>query len=423
MKILSLVLTFMVVLAIGCGKKTKFSDKPKNQPKEGPQKSPKEDLQKSKVAATPNPKTGTLTKKFNLSSTNTGGVIDMVWVIDNSGSMADEAQNVRDNFDRFIEKTSKFVDLKLALLSRPSHSNMGDSSSETTPGAIPGGLPGSIPRMNWDLGVTLSDKAKEAGHQQLPIGIGSYNPLGILAAAICDDSENGVISPNPGSMMGGRKKFKICGKEFGNSGESSVSNPNSTANPSNRTRYMERFDPSKVSAKLKDFFRNGAKKIFVIVSDEDSFVVNGTNFLDLIKSSIDSDPTVFAFAGMEGVNPFTASGSSSIGNATGSKKKCSAYRGEAYHVLAQKTGGKVFDICEENWTEHFDRLTENVKEIVSNQFKLAPKNEKLEIVSVKVNGNEIASDDYNFANNTITIDKKYATKDGAEVEVEYKVKT
>jgi len=42
---------------------------------------------------------------------------DVVWVIDNSGSMAEEADNVRKNFEAFLSTVSAVRDLKTALVS------------------------------------------------------------------------------------------------------------------------------------------------------------------------------------------------------------------------------------------------------------------------------------------------------------------
>lgn len=60
---------------------------------------------------------GHFVESFKVSGERSQKPIDMVWIIDNSGSMSEEAQKVRSNFSSYIQSVSARTDLKLAVLS------------------------------------------------------------------------------------------------------------------------------------------------------------------------------------------------------------------------------------------------------------------------------------------------------------------
>lgn len=59
-----------------------------------------------------------LVEAITVSATKTAKPLDMVWVVDNSGSMGEEAANVRSNLSKFITALDKSGDMKLLLLSQ-----------------------------------------------------------------------------------------------------------------------------------------------------------------------------------------------------------------------------------------------------------------------------------------------------------------
>ena len=93
--------------------------------------------------------------------------LDMVWVIDNSGSMSEEAEQVRINFERFSNSLENKGDFKLALISKTEGSN----SSPIMGRFRPVGLPY----------VELSQNMKNKGHIQIDYPVGSTNLLVALA--------------------------------------------------------------------------------------------------------------------------------------------------------------------------------------------------------------------------------------------------
>ncbi len=86
--------------------------------------------------------------------------IDMIWMIDNSGSMVDTAQAVRDNFQNFANQVAAVPDMKLALVSK-----IGTTGTSTN---IPSSV--SIP------------------HIEINQSVDSTNGLDILSSALCPTS-------------------------------------------------------------------------------------------------------------------------------------------------------------------------------------------------------------------------------------------
>jgi hypothetical protein len=59
-----------------------------------------------------------LVETFPIAATKTTKPMDMIWIVDNSGSMAEEAASVRLNFSNFISAVDTTSDMKLLLLSQ-----------------------------------------------------------------------------------------------------------------------------------------------------------------------------------------------------------------------------------------------------------------------------------------------------------------
>lgn len=77
--------------------------------------------------------------------------LDILWVVDNSKSMREEAEHVQKNLDHFVEHLSQSADVKLALI--------------------------SASRFQSHQGVDLSSQAKAAGMLQIYKEVGSHSAL------------------------------------------------------------------------------------------------------------------------------------------------------------------------------------------------------------------------------------------------------
>lgn len=103
--------------------------------------------------------------------------LDIVWVIDNSGSMAAEAAHVRNNLQSFVSQLNGIPDVKMALLSQ----------AGTT-------------------GTSVSLPALSVPNMQLDQNVSSTNGLYLLANALCPSSSPGncanvgVLNPSRGAF-------------------------------------------------------------------------------------------------------------------------------------------------------------------------------------------------------------------------------
>lgn len=60
----------------------------------------------------------TASESFKVSFSNQSAPLDMVWVIDNSGSMGQEAEHVRNNLTSFVNELNKSTNFRFLLISR-----------------------------------------------------------------------------------------------------------------------------------------------------------------------------------------------------------------------------------------------------------------------------------------------------------------
>ncbi len=181
-------------------------------------------------------------QKFALSTASQP--IDMIWMIDNSGSMTNKIAQVNQNFLGFANSITARADISLTLVSKAG---------------------------TGTLNVTLPDSLKGSNHRQIDISVGSRNELPMLAAGFCP-AEVGAAPPTGTT--------RICGQDF-----------------NGVLSYLEA--PASIvamRAQLAGILRPGAKLVIVVVSDDNSVSVTDANFLTLVKSKVpDFAPTMFSF--------------------------------------------------------------------------------------------------------------------------------
>jgi hypothetical protein len=157
-----------------------------------------------------------------------------------------------------------------------------------------------------------------------------------------------------------------------------------------------------VRGQLTSALRPDAKKVFVVVTDDEASGVDNTNFLTMLNTAVpNSKPVLFAFRG------------------TTSRPGCDiAARGTAYENLATTTGGQVFDICDTDWSPNFAKLSEQVTAIANTAFVLQqPKIVK--IVDVSVDGVPLTTAQYKVIGNSVEIDPSAFTETSVKVTVRY----
>ena len=278
------------------------------------------------------------------------GKLDIIWTIDNSGSMSEEAAQVRVNFKKFIDSLGSSTDLRLSLI------------SASAPPVVVAGLP--------DTSVTLDSSALSQGHFQLNVPVASTNLLAIAAAAICPlDSTDGTLPISPAST------FKICGQTF---------NPSASGGLEAARQVIT------ARAGLQKQLRADAKKIFVFVTDDNARGVIVKDFQQALAATPGFESsTVFAFRGK-------------VSQAAG----CSvANPGLAYEALATATGGAVYDICLPDWGESFGKLKDQAVRIANSDVQLTKEN-IVEVIEVKVGEKVLEKQDYKLEGQRLLIDPK-----------------
>jgi hypothetical protein len=282
-------------------------------------------------------------EKESFKVTQSAGKVDIVWVVDQSGSMQQETQNVQRNLKDFISKVDAKIDARHALI-----------ASRTRGFAL-----------DIDAIGIASEKVKQIDRE-----VASRDALVIAASAF---TRSGATLP-PGISSG----------------------------------Y------SGIQGSLFDFFRPGVRPIVVVVTDDNASGVNQTNFMEIVSNkdnSIGIKPLVFAFAGRVAQNEVPQN----------LRATCSiAAKGTAYLELAEKSTPKaeVFDICQQDWTESFKKLTEGVFVAAENSFRL--KKPARRIVKVLLNGAQAEPSQYTYAAGVLTVLPEALNNLGeTRVEVEY----
>ena len=325
-----------------------------------PRRQPATDPAKSPVPIKPNGDDAgpakPVTEEFSLEKT--AGGVDMVWLIDTSGSMREEAAQVQRNFTSFANTLSSRSGTKFALIANKPGSSSGFGSS-----------------IGIDLGTTSTDR------MQIEVGVGSTNALALAASAVCPANTSTGSTSGDTSWLPTGGTTTICGQ--------TISNPEA----SNRV--------TEISGRLAGFFRADAKPVFVVVTDDNARGVTDQNFMSMVQPHLGGKtPTVYAFRG------------------TQDRPGCNVARpGIAYEKLATASGGTVFDICEADWSPNFSSLGQAVLELIKSTFDL--KNPVTRMVGVYVDGQLLAESEYSVTGQTLTLQKNAVPADGKLLKISY----
>ncbi|RZA25952.1 MAG: hypothetical protein EOP10_05230 [Proteobacteria bacterium] len=305
-----------------------------------------------------------VTRTLELKVKSSTSPIDMIWVVDNSGSMKEEIAQVQSNIQKFVGTLSQSVDLRLNFISFN----------------------------GYPLGLQLDTMNQAHDIRQVPFYVGSYNLMSMLAASLC--------SPESSSASGDFGVGKICDQVV----DSSKSNGGINAQPGlSQAQISENSDAQALAVKgsLVDRLRPGAVKVLVFVTDDIAKgAVTDKNFMQLTK--LDPATThAYAFAGL-----------------SKSRAGCEISAvGDTYIALSKATGGEVFDICETNWSTNFSKLTEKVIKLTSAVFDIPAT--ATTIKTVKIKGVVLTDKQYSVTAGKLTILDQSLLSDGEAVVVEY----
>lgn len=298
-------------------------------------------------------------------------LIDMVWAIDNSGSMNEEAAHVRQNFQNFVSSVSQKTNLHVALISQK-------------------GTAGTSVTMPSEDGVT---------HKQIDVPVGSTNALAMIASASCFDPP---LSENPGEkILVASTATSSLAKSVTSICSVPLSSYSANAASTNAIAYLESSaQVDSIRGKLEGFYRPLAAKVFVVVTDDTARGVDHSNFFQALEKGSVVKPTFFGFIGV----------SKSV--TTG----CNiASVGEPYIKLSG-SGGAVFDICAADWSANFSKLSENVIAVGQRIYKLTKPTSGI-INSIKLDGVEWKS--YERVGQELRIPASSIPKGNHSLEVNY----
>ena len=341
------------ILSLSACQPSKFSG---NSPRrQGGVSNPPKPLEPKKQGDDATPKN--LDEEFSLEKTT--GSVDMVWLIDTSGSMREEAAQVQSNFSKFASTLSSRSGTQFALIARK-----GGGGSSILGGTI-----------GVDLGSSSSDR------MQIDASVGSTNALAFAAAAVCPSSSTAASASGTTADPFAVSGPTICGQSiYSVEGTSAVLGS---------------------AGALTGFFRPEAKPVFVIVTDDNARGVTDQNFVSMVQPHFGGkSPTVYAFSGRV------------------SRPGCMvAKQGTAYEALAAATGGAVFDICDSDWSPNFSKLGDAVLELIKSSFDM--KYTVGRITKVTIDGSVLSESDYTVSGPTITLRKGSFPVEGKLLKVSY----
>ncbi len=157
-----------------------------------------------------------------------------------------------------------------------------------------------------------------------------------------------------------------------------------------------------VNGSLTNFFRPDAHRVYVFVTDDNAKGVKASNFLNLLRiANLKFTPTVFAFAALP------------------SSAQCYTRIGTEYIDLARQTGGKAFDLCSKDWSQHYNDLTSTVETIANTEFLL--RRRPSEILEVRIDNVPAAAGAYSLLGQKIRLNQGLVSPSSREFEVRYRV--
>lgn len=152
-----------------------------------------------------------------------------------------------------------------------------------------------------------------------------------------------------------------------------------------------------ISGKIGSFLRQDSKKVFVLVSTNDSQVMFPEVRKILSETLPGQNPTIHAFV-EEGTFPQGG--------------KCTPITGPNYHQITDLTGGEAFDICAENWSQSFEKIAPKIERLSIAPFPLPAEITQDKIISVSLDGVELASNLYQITSEGLVLDRGLTSSGG-----------
>ena len=305
--------------------------------------------------------------------------VDILWVIDNSGSMSPLQKSLRENFRYFIQKFHT-TDLDY---------HIGITSTDACHAKEPGDIrqircPEQKDRKRSHRGDLVGKKGKRVikkGDDDVVSRFQKYADLGINGSAF----EHGLT----GAQL-------ALNKSIGGLNE--------------------------------DFLRKGSFLSIIAITDEEDDGVglaktneNGVNYHEKNATSYSFTAEDFSNYLKKYIAPDHRYGFSAIGGTLGDDGKPCEYSGgrayedsAEYRKMAKKTGGFFESICDENWAEKLERIGDDILRQIDSVSLDNPDPESIE---VRVNSRLFAAWHFNEKHESVEFDE--IPEAGSKIEIRY----
>ncbi len=293
--------------------------------------------------------------------------VDVLFVVDNSGSMMDEQQNLGQNFSAFLTHAiAAGVDYHISVTTTGLERSSGGWA--VCPGSAEGGengrffpVDGSSPRI-----ITPTTQAAESVFaRNTSVGVCHWNEQGLEAMyrALSEPLVYNADDPRTPQPLDGNAHF----------------------------------------------LREDAKLAVIVVTDEEDFSPQPVPFYETF------------LLGLKGEERSKVLFSAIVGPSDLSTCPKASSSGNRYIQLAQATGGVVESICTANWAASLEKLSESAFG-PNRAFELSEKPSDPSRIVVRVDGAEVTTGwRYDSGTNTVIFDANAAPPPGASVEITYPV--
>ncbi|MGQ0507720.1 MAG: choice-of-anchor D domain-containing protein [Myxococcaceae bacterium] len=291
--------------------------------------------------------------------------VDVLFVIDNSGSMMEEQQSLGQNFAAFLTAAQAAqVDYRIGVTTTGIESSPGGWSS--CPGGVEGGEAGRLFPVNGSSPRIITPTTQNAAQvfaANVQVGWCHWNEQGLEGA------------------------YRALSTPLANSAD----------------------DPSTAEASDGNlgFLRPNAKLVVLFVTDEDDFSPQPVAFYETF------------FRSLKGNEPSLLSLSAIVGPENLATCPTASSTGSRYLQLARATGGVTENICTPNWAESLKNISNNTFG-PKRRFPLTQRPADPAQIVVVRDGQVVSSGyTYDATNNAVVFDESAPLSLGAEIDITY----
>ena len=155
---------------------------------------------------------------------------------------------------------------------------------------------------------------------------------------------------------------------------------------------------------VQEFVRPGAQATIIVVSDGFALKSHQDGFKQAVLSHYPQSAVSFYSFSATGIRPdksepleFDSSVLTAAydGGEVYYHGRCGHYYTQTYSDLAAEFGGRVFGVCEQDWTPHFEQIMVDLEQKSYQQYSLSQlQGQAFSLLDVKVNGTSVLAEDF-----------------------------